>query len=61
MMNGMKMIKFSILLMINRWKESDNVFKPHDDDEWMVPMGMVTMSADGQDVDDNDDDGDMTM
>ena len=24
-------------------------------------MGMVTMSADGQDVDDNDDDGDMTI
>ena len=54
------MIKFWILMMMKEWNEDDKAFEPHDDDDgWS--MGMVTMSEDGHDVDDNDDDGEMTM
>ena len=59
-MNGMEMIKFWILMMMKEWNEDDRAFEPHDDDDgWS--MGMVTMSEDGHDVDDTDDDGEMTM
>ena len=54
------MIKFWILMMMKEWNEDDRAFEPHDDDDgWS--MGMVTMSEDGHDVDDTDDDGEMTM
>ena len=54
------MIKFWILMMMKEWNEDDRAFEPHDDDDGRS-MGMVTMSEDGHDVHDNDDDGEMTM
>ena len=53
------MIKFWILMMKKEWNE-DEAVEPHDDDDDGWSMGMVTMSEDGHDVDDTDDDGEMT-
>ena len=58
-MNGMEMIKFWILMMMNEWSEDDKAFEPHDDDGWS--MGMMAMSEDGQDVDGNDNDVKITI
>ena len=32
-MNGMEMITFWILMMMNEWNEDDKTFEPHDDDD----------------------------
>ena len=48
-------------MMMKEWNEDDRAFEPHDDDDDGWSMGMVTMSEDGHDVDDTDDDGEMTM
>ena len=53
------MIKLWIPMIMKEWNEDDRAFEPHDDDDgWS--MGMVTMSEDGHDVDDTDDDVEMT-
>ena len=59
-MHGMEMIKFWIPMMMKEWNEDDRAFEPHDDDDDGWSMGMVTMSEDGHDVDDTDDDVEMT-